>query len=264
MPRFAANLSMMFHEVPFLERFERARAAGFQAVEFMFPYAFDVAAVRHMRDEAALQVVLFNTPPGDWDRGERGLAAVPGREADFRQSFERALDYAGELDCPRLHVMAGVVPEGVAVDECERVFIDNLRWAAERARPLGIRLCLEPINSYDMPGYVLTTHEQARRILTAVAQENVRFQFDFYHTQRMQGDLTRRFEEMRPLVEHVQIAGVPGRHEPDVGEIHYEWIFRRLDELGYAGWVGLEYRPRHGTEEGLGWLRRWQQQSTDT
>ncbi len=263
MPRFAANLSTMFHEVPFLERFARARAAGFQAVEFLFPYAFDVAAIRHMRDEAALQVVLFNTPPGDWDRGERGLAALPGREAEFREALERALDYAGELDCPRIHVMAGVVPEGVDPAECERVFVANLRWAAERAEPLGIRLCIEPINTRDIPGYFLTTHEQARRILEAVGHERVRLQFDFYHTQMMQGDLTRRFEEMRPLVEHVQIAGVPGRHEPDHGEIHYPWIFRRLDELGYGGWVGCEYRPRHGTEEGLGWLRRWREAQGD-
>lgn len=259
MPRFAANLTMMFHEVPFLERFERARAAGFTAVEFLFPYAFEPAAIRRMLDEAALQCVLFNTPPGDWDRGERGLAALPGREQEFRAALQRALEYAGELDCPRIHVMAGVVPEGADREACTRTFVENLKWAAEKAAPLGVTLTVEPINTRDIPGYFLNTQEQAREILERVGADNVRLQFDFYHCQMMQGDLTRRFTEALPLVAHVQIANVPGRHEPDFGEIDYRWIFAKLDELGYTGWVGCEYRPRGETEAGLGWFAPWRE-----
>ncbi len=250
MPRFAANLSMMFTERPFLERFDAAAAAGFEAVEFLFPYDHKPAEIRGALDRNGLKLALFNLPPGNWEAGERGLASLKGREAEFRASVDRALDYAAVLDPERLHVMAGLA-QGA---EARATYIANLAHAAESAE--GRRLCIEPINSRDMPGYHLSTSADALTVLDAVGAGNLGLQFDFYHAQIMEGDLTRRLERLMPRIAHVQIAGVPERHEPDTGELNYPHLFAALDRLGYDGFVGCEYRPAGRTEDGLGWFRR--------
>lgn len=253
MPRFAANLSLMFTERPFLERFDAAAAAGFRAVEFLFPYEWPPAELRAALDRTGLELALFNAPPGDWIAGERGLAALPGREAEFRAAFAQALDYAAVLRPARLHVMAGLA----AGEAARAAYIANLAWAAEAAREAGgQRLTIEPINSRDMPGYHLATSDDAVAVLERVGAGNLGLQLDLYHAQIMEGDLTRRIECLMPLIGHMQIAGVPERHEPDEGEVSYPHLFALLDRLGYAGFVGCEYRPRGRTEDGLGWLRR--------
>lgn len=248
MPRFAANLTMMFTERPFLERFEAAAAAGFRAVEFLFPYDWPAAEVRAALDAARLELALFNAPPGDWEAGERGLAALPGREAAFREAVARALDYAAVLQPARLHVMAGLATG----PEARETYLANLAWAAGAAG--AQRLAIEPINSRDMPGYHLATSEDAVAVLDAVGAGNLGLQLDLYHAQITEGDLTRRIERLLPRIAHVQIAGVPERHEPDEGEVNYGHLFALLDRLGYAGFVGCEYRPKGRTEDGLGWL----------
>ncbi|GBD42675.1 Putative hydroxypyruvate isomerase YgbM [bacterium HR40] len=257
MPKFAANLSMMFHEVGFLERFGRAAACGFRGVEFLFPYAFDAAAIRVKLEDSGLEQVLFNLPPGNWDAGERGIAALPGREEEFARTVEQALEYAEELDCRLLHVMAGVVPSDADRASCEEVYVRNLALAADRAAASGRTVLIEPINTRDIPGYFLNYQRDARRIIERVGADNLRLQLDLYHCQIMEGDLSMHIREYLPFIGHIQIAGVPGRHEPDIGEINYAWLFDLLDELGYTGWVGCEYRPAHETEAGLGWFARW-------
>ena len=255
MPRFAANLSMLFTELPFLERFSAAAEAGFRGVEFLFPYEHPADALRQRLTSAGVEMVLFNLPPGDWGAGERGLAALPGREDEQRAGVAQALDYAQALDCPRLHMMAGVLPEGADPHACEAVYIDNLHHAAAEAARFGVTLLIEPINPIDMPGYFLTHQAQARRLIAAVGADNVRVQLDLYHCQMTEGRLSRTLTEQWPHLGHIQIAGVPGRHEPDeAGEINYRWLFGELDRLGYDGWVGCEYKPRAGTREGLEWL----------
>jgi len=250
MLRFAANLSMMFTERPFMERFEAAAAAGFEAVEFLFPYDHPAAEIRGALDRNGLALALFNTPPGDWEAGERGLAALAGRETDFRDSIALALDYAAVLQPHRLHVMAGLAGGAAA----RAVYLANLAHAAEAAGDR--RLCIEPINSRDMPGYHLNTSTDAVAVLDAVGAENLGLQFDLYHAQIMEGDLTRRLEALMSRIAHIQIAGVPERHEPDTGEVDYPHLFGVLDQLGYQGFVGCEYRPEGRTEDGLGWFRR--------
>jgi len=253
MPRFAANLSMMFNEVPFLERFARARAAGFDAVEFLFPYEHEPAHVAAALRDAGLEQALFNMPPGDWAAGERGIACLPGREAEFAAGIDAALEYARALDCPRLHCMAGLVPIGVDPAEAERTYTRNLALAAERLAAEGRTLLIEPINHRDVPGYLLSRQDHARGIVERMGLANLRVQFDVYHCQIVHGDLTRWLESQMPIVGHVQIADVPERHEPGSGEINYRHVFATLDRLGYAGWVGCEYRPAGVTEAGLGW-----------
>ncbi|HEY5790889.1 MAG TPA: 2-oxo-tetronate isomerase [Gammaproteobacteria bacterium] len=253
MPRFAANLSMLFTEVPFLERFGRAAASGFAAVEYLFPYAFPAAEIAAQLRGHGLEQALFNLPPGDWDAGERGIAALPGREEEFAAGVETALEYAAALDCPRLHAMAGIPAAGCDPREATAVYVANLRHAAARLAARGRTLLVEPINTRDMPGYFLSRQEQARELIELVGAPNLRLQFDVYHCQVMQGDLTRRLEELLPLIGHVQVADVPERHEPGSGEINYAHLFRTLDRLGYAGWVGCEYRPAGTAEAGLGW-----------
>lgn len=255
MPRFAANLSMLFGERPFLERFAAAAAAGFRGVEYLFPYEHAAADIRAALDDAGVEQVLFNLPPGDWAAGERGIAAIPGREADHRAGVEQALDYARALGCPRLHMMAGLVPEGADLAECETVYLGNLRHAAAEAERAGVTLLIEPINPVDMPGYFLTHQAQARRLLAAAGAERARVQLDLYHVQMTEGRLAAALDAQWPLLGHIQVAGVPGRHEPDAeGEVNWPWLFAQLDRRGYAGWVGCEYKPRAGTEAGLGWL----------
>lgn len=258
MIRLAANLSMLFTEHDFLDRFAAAAEAGFRGVEYLFPYAHSPEDIKTALDEAGLEQVLFNLPPGDWEAGERGLASLPGREAEFRDSVVEALRYAEALDCPRVHAMAGLLPPDA--DEATRTdhhatYIDNLRFAAGEAARAGRELLIEPINTRDMPGFFLSRQAQAMAVLEEVNQPSLRLQFDLYHCQIMDGDLIKHLERQFDWIGHVQIAGVPQRHEPDVGEVHYPAIFDRLEALGYGGWVGCEYRPAAGTREGLGWGR---------
>lgn len=252
MPRFAANLGHLFAERPLIERFGAAAASGFSAVELLFPYDVPPAAVKAELKRHGLTQLGINTPPGR--EGESGLAALPGRERDWEAAFARALDYAVTIGAGSVHCLAGIVaPEQRPA--AETVFIRNLARAAENAGRAGIALLIEPINPRDRPGYFLNRVEHAADIIAKVGAANLRIQFDFYHAQIVGGDLMRRFETHLPLIGHVQIAAVPSRHEPDEGEVNYPAIFAMLDRVGYAGFVGCEYRPRGRTEDGLGWAR---------
>jgi hydroxypyruvate isomerase len=255
MPRFAANLSMMFQELPFLDRFAAAAVTGFRAVEFLFPYEFEPAAIAQRLREWNLENALFNLPPGDFPAGERGIACLPGREPEFRETLGKALDYAGALGTRRLHVTAGIVPAGTPRGVCEATFIRNLGYAAGKAAERDITLLIEPINTRDIPGYFLNTQAQAYAIRQAVGAENLKMQMDCYHMQIAEGDLSTKFRQYLRYCGHIQIAGVPERHEPDRGEVNYNHIFALLDELGYEGWIGCEYRPAGKTVDGLGWLK---------
>ncbi|MGH7092591.1 MAG: 2-oxo-tetronate isomerase [Stellaceae bacterium] len=258
MPQFAANLSMMFQEIPnFLDRFDAAAKAGFKGVEFLFPYDHSPEAVAERLARNKLTLALFNTVPGDWAGGERGLAALPGREQQFRDGVDLAITYATAAGCKTVHTMAGLWPEGRGKEEGERVYIKNLRWAADRLKPLGITAIIEPINTRDIPGYFLNYTDQACRIIDAVGRDNLRLQLDLYHVQIMEGDLATRVRALAGRYPHVQIAGNPGRHEPDVGEINYPYLYDLFDEIGYGGWIGCEYRPNGETLAGLGWARRY-------
>jgi len=257
MPRFCANLSFMFNEVPFLERFGEAGQAGFRAVEFAFGYEFQVKEIVARVKEHNLEVVLINAPPGDFAAGDRGLASLPGREHEFAASVVTGLRYAHALACPRLHVMAGVVPDAADADERARrlrTYKRNLRFACQEAAEQGVTVLIEPINTRDMPGYLLNYQADAHAIREEVAMPNLRVQFDLYHAQVMEGDLATKIRRWLPHVGHIQIAGVPGRNEPNIGEINYEFLFKLLEELKYDGWIGCEYRPAQGTAAGLGWL----------
>ncbi len=255
MPRFAANLSMMYTEAPFLERFALAARDGFKGVEFLFPYEFEAERIAGCLKEQGLTQVLFNLPPGDWAAGERGMACHPGREAEFLRSVETALRYAKALGCERLHVMAGRVSSDWSAAQARQTYISNLKMAAQVAAREGVTVLIEPINGRDMPAYFLQYQQQAHDIVAEVGAPNLKVQMDFYHCQIMEGDLMRRLERHVAGVGHVQIAGVPDRHEPDRGEVNFDAIFAKLDELGYAGWVGCEYRPARATRAGLGWVR---------
>jgi hydroxypyruvate isomerase len=257
MPRFAANVSTMFADRPFLERFSAARKAGFEAVECQFPYEAEAADIKAELAANGLRMLLINTPPGDFAAGERGLAGLPGREADFLAALDRALAYAEALDCPQIHVMAGVRPEGVAREACWATYKANLKIAAEAAAGAGRRALIEPINTRDIPGFLLNTPAEGAALVEELGLPALRLQFDFYHAQIMTGDLALSFERHLPMIGHVQIAGVPGRHEPDVGEINYPYLFDLLDRLGYRGWVGCEYVAAGRTEDGLGWALRY-------
>ncbi|MBX3621391.1 MAG: hydroxypyruvate isomerase family protein [Rhizobacter sp.] len=257
MPRFAANLSLMYAEHSFLDRFAAARRDGFEAVEFLFPYEHAPARLATLLREQGLQQVLFNVSPGDWAAGDRGLACVPGREGDFRNAIVQALDYATALQCPRLHVMAGLVPDGADRGPLQALYLRNLAWAAQQAAGVGVSLLIEPINRRDMPGYFLNRQDHAHAIVAELGAPNVQVQMDLYHCQIVEGDVAMKLRQYLPTgrVGHLQIAGVPERHEPDVGELHYPYLFELIDALGYAGHIGCEYRPRAGTSAGLGWLR---------
>jgi 2-dehydrotetronate isomerase len=250
MPKFAANLSFLYPDLPFHDRFAAAAGAGFAAVEFAFAYYWPAAETTRAAEAAGVEIVLINLPPGDWAAGERGLAALAGREDEFRTALEQAATYAQAFGCRQLHAMAGAGP-GCSED----VFVANLRYAADRLAARGIRLLIEPINNRDVPGYFLTQPEQARAIIERVAHPNLFLQLDLYHCQVMRGDLARQIEKHFSLVRHVQIAGNPGRHEPDVGEINYPYLFALLDRLEYAGWIGCEYHPAGQTTAGLQWMR---------
>jgi hydroxypyruvate isomerase len=260
-PRFAANISTLYPEHALLDRVGAAARDGFAAVEVQSPYAVTADALRDALRVARVELVLMNAPQGNMDAGERGLAALPGRESEFRSSISEALEYARAAGAPRVHVMAGKPPPGTSSADAETAFIGNLRHACAVFAAHGIQVLIEPINTRDMPGYFLTTPEQAAAILGKVGAPNLAMQFDVYHAQIMVGDVSTRLARYLPQVGHVQIAGVPERHEPDSGEINYPAVFRLLDRLGYRGWVGCEYRPARGTapggtSAGLGWLRR--------
>jgi len=257
MPKLAANLHYLFQELPFLDRFKAAAETGFRGVECLFPYEAPAPAIAERLERHGLTLALFNLPPGDTSVGERGLGALPGRERDFLASVERALGYAHATRGRRIHVLSGLWPAGLDKAEGDAVFVGNLRRAAELAAPHGIELLVEPINPRDTPGYFLNTPTQALSILDRVERANVRLQLDLYHCQIMEGDLASHIRRLLPRIAHIQIAGVPERHEPDRGEVNYVYLLELLDELAYDGWVGCEYRPANGTLAGLGWARRW-------
>ena len=257
MPRFAANLSMMFNEVPFLDRFAAAAKAGFEGVEFLFPYDFPAAEIRKRLKGEGLTQALFNMPPGDWANGERGLTSLPGRQSEFHEAVKRALDYAAELECRHVHCMAGIPGPDVAPGTAAALFAANLAWATERAAPAGVKLVIEPINHRDMPGYFLNTQAQGAAVIEAIGRDRLGLQFDLYHVQITEGDISKRMEKHMPIIAHMQIADVPARNEPGTGEIGWAYLFRRMDELGYAGWVGCEYRPAGDTVAGLEWRERF-------
>jgi len=251
MARFAANLSMMFTEAEFPARFERAAKAGFKAVEFLFPYDYSPGEAAGWLRENGLAAALFNMPPGDWEAGERGMAAIPGREAEFHAGVETAIRYAKATGVPHLHAMAGLTRAEGALE----TYKANLSAAADRLAREGLDLLIEPINTRDMPGYFLNRTGDAIGIIEAVGKPNLKLQFDIYHRQIMDGDVVKALERSIAHIGHIQIAGIPDRHEPSEGELNYPYVIERLDALGYAGWIGCEYHPKGKTEDGLGWLK---------
>ena len=257
MPRFNANLSMMFHEHDFLDRFGAAANAGFQGVEFLFPYAYSPSDLKEALEANQLTQVLFNLPPGDWEKGDRGMCCHPNRQNEFRESVEIALEYAKGLGCQQVHAMAGIKPKDVPWETLLETYAENLKYASQLCEQNNVRLLIEAINSRDMPGYFLNKSAQAISVIEKVASANLWFQYDIYHMQIMEGDLSPTITELLPRIAHFQIADTPGRHEPGTGEINYPFLFSKLDELGYEGWVGCEYRPISGTLEGLSWLSCW-------
>lgn len=257
----------MYTELPFLERFAAAASDGFRAVEYLFPYAYTPEALAALLNQHGLQQVLFNAPPGGatreamaqaWDSGMRGTLCMPNEVDSFRAGVSEALRYAQVLQCPRIHVMSGFVPQGTVRDALHGCVLANLRWAAQTAAEVGIDIMIEPINHRDMPGYYLQTQAQAHSLVQAVAAPNLKVQMDLYHCQITEGDVAMKLRQYLPTgrVGHIQIAGVPERHEPDVGELNYRYLFDVIDALGYDGWVGCEYRPRNGTRQGLAWMSK--------
>ncbi len=255
MPKFSANLTMMFIDTDFLNRFERAARCGFRGVEFMFPYDFDKAAIIAKLQQYNLKVVLHNFPAGKWAAGERGLACLPDRVQEFRSGVGQAIEYARALKCPRLNCMAGVTPREVTQEKIKQTFIENLRFAAAATAKENIRLMIEPINYFDMPGFYLNYTRQALDIIKEVNHPNLRLQYDIYHAQVLEGNLTNTIRDNVKIIEHMQVADVPGRHEPGTGEINFTNLFRFIDGSGYDGWIGCEYKPAGKTEDGLGWVK---------
>ena len=261
MPRFAANLTMMYQEHGFLDRFAAAARDGFVAVEFLFPYEHPPATLAALLRENGLTQALFNAPPGDWQAGERGCTALPGREEEFRAGFLRALEYAQALACPRIHAMAGLVAAGADRARMRATYVSNLAWAADTARAQGVDVLIEPIAQRNIPGFFLNFQEEAHAIAAEIGAPNLKILMDLFHCQVAEGDLVMRMRKYiadpkQTRVGHFQIAGVPERHEPDAGEVNYEYVFAVMDQLGYEGWVGCEYIPVAGTSAGLGWFRK--------
>lgn len=256
MPRFAANLTMLFNEHAFLDRFERATKAGFKAVEFLFPYAYTAQEIKQRLDANGLTLVLHNLPAGNWDAGERGIACHPERTAEFRAGVERAIAYAQVLGVGQLNCLAGKAPAGVPEDQLRKTFVNNLVFAADAFKRAGLKLLIEPINSFDMPGFYLNRTAQAVAILDEVGAANAFVQYDIYHAQRMEGELCATMQKYLPRIAHMQLADNPGRNEPGTGEINYANLFAHIDRIGYSGWIGCEYKPAGSTEAGLGWRER--------
>jgi 2-dehydrotetronate isomerase len=268
MPRFAANLSMLYPELDFLDRFEAAARDGFRAVEYLFPFAYPATELAARLKGNGLQQVLFNAPPGNWDGGERGLACLAGREHEFREGMAKALSYAHALACPRVHVMAGLLPAGKERGDLRATYVANVRWAANEAARQGVDVLVEPINTRDIPGFFLNRQDHAHELIEEIGAPNAKVQMDLYHCQVVEGDVAMKIRKYLPTgrVGHFQLAGVPERHEPDIGEMNYEYLFKVIDEVsqqcGWSGWIGCEYKPsrgatRGGTSEGLGWFQRW-------
>jgi hydroxypyruvate isomerase len=256
MPRFAANLTMLFNEVPFLDRFARAADAGFKAVEFLFPYEYSVHEIKQRLDASGLNLVLHNLPAGDWEAGERGIACHPDRAAEFREGVATAITYAQALGVEQLNCLAGKAPAGVSDDLLHRALVENLRYAAAQLQKAGLKLLIEPVNTFDIPGFFLNRTAQAASILVETGAENAYLQYDIYHAQRMEGELAATVQKYLPRIAHIQCADNPGRNEPGSGEIHYPFLFAHLDRIGYRGWIGCEYKPASTTAAGLGWRQR--------
>ncbi|MCZ2103630.1 MAG: hydroxypyruvate isomerase [Comamonadaceae bacterium] len=254
MPKFAANLTMLFTERPFLERFAAARAAGFDAVEFLFPYAWPAREIKALLTQHRLQLVLHNLPAGDWDAGERGIACLPDRTAEFREGVARAIEYASALDVPQLNCLIGKVPAGVDARAVDETVIANLRHAAAELGKHGKRLVIEAINTFDIPGFYLHGTAQALRLIEQVGASNLLVQYDIYHMQRMEGEIAATLQKHLQQIGHVQLADNPGRHEPGTGELNWPFLFAHLDRIGYDGWIGCEYKPATTTEAGQGWI----------
>jgi hydroxypyruvate isomerase len=257
MLKIGANIGFLFPELPFLDRFEAAAKAGFSGIEYAAPYEYPAAELRSRLKANGLRQVLINSPAGNRAAGERGFACLPGRTDTFRDGLGEALDSAAALDCQLIHVMAGVPPADLPYETALALYAVNLAWAAEKAKAAGIGLVIEPLNPRDAPRYLLNTQEQGAAIVAATGRDRIALQFDIYHCQTAQGDVGTRLEKLMPFIGHMQLADVPGRHEPGTGEIGWEFLFRRIDELGYRGWLGCEYAPLGDTVEGLAWRRRY-------
>jgi 2-dehydrotetronate isomerase len=259
MPQFAANLSFLYNELPFLDRFAAAAADGFKAVEYLFPYEHPAGELAARLQAHGLQQVLFNAPPGNWAGGERGIACLPGREEEFRVNMGQALHYAHALACPRVHVVAGLMPADADRQALRRTYVENLRWAARVAAADGLDVLIEPINTRDIPGFFLNRQDDAHAVLADVGEPNLKVQMDLYHCQIVEGDVAMKLRQHLPTgrVGHLQMAGVPERNEPNTGELNYSYLFKLIDDLGYAGWIGCEYRPLAGTSAGLGWMAQY-------
>lgn len=254
MPKFAANLTMMFNEIEFMDRFEAASRAGFKGVEYLFPYDFDKDDLAKALKDNGLEQVLHNLPAGDWGAGERGIAILPDRVEEFRAGVHKAIEYAKALGCTQLNCLVGIAPDNVDEDILHSTLVDNLSYAAGQLKENGIRLLIEPINTIDIPGFYLNGTQQGLDLIQAVGSDNVFIQYDIYHMQIMEGDLARTMKAELASIAHVQLADNPGRNEPGTGEINYPFLFSYLDQIAYDGWIGCEYKPANSTEEGLGWI----------
>lgn len=257
MPKFAANLSMLFTEVPFMERFSLAKEAGFNGIEYLFPYDFEPQEIAAQLEKYNLKQVLFNLPAGNWQIGERGIACHPDRIEEFRNGVDQAIAYANALNCKQVNCLAGKLPERFSATECHKTLVDNLRYATTKLAAAGITLVLEAINIRDIPGFFVNNTRQVLNILHEVSHVNLRYQYDIYHMQIMEGDLTRSIEQNINIIGHIQLADNPGRHEPGTGEINYPWLLQKIDELGYQGWIGCEYIPLQNTHAGLSWMSNY-------
>jgi hydroxypyruvate isomerase len=255
MPKFAANLTMLFNEVPFMDRFEQAANAGFEAVEFLFPYDFAAEDIRAKLKDHKLALVLHNLPAGDWAAGERGIACHPNRVDEFRAGVAKAISYAKVLEVGQLNCLAGKLPDGVSAQQAHGVFVENLRFAAGELKKAGLRLLIEPINTFDIPGFFLNRTDQALAILKEVGADNLYIQYDIYHAQRMEGEVAATLRDRLPQIGHLQLADNPGRNEPGTGELNYAFLFKHIDAIGYTGWIGCEYKPKAATVDGLGWRK---------
>ncbi len=255
MPKFAANLTMLFNEVPFLDRFEQAAQAGFEAVEFLFPYDFAAEDIRAKLKGNKLALVLHNLPAGDWAAGERGIACHPNRVDEFRAGVAKAISYAKVLEVGQLNCLAGKLPDGVSAQQAHGVFVENLRFAAGELKKAGLSLLIEPINTFDIPGFFLSRTDQALAILKEVGADNLFIQYDIYHAQRMEGEIAATLRDRLPQIGHLQLADNPGRNEPGTGELNYAFLFKHIDAIGYTGWIGCEYKPKAATVDGLGWRK---------
>lgn len=253
MTKLAANLTMLFTELPFMERFEAAARAGFRGVEFLFPYAFHADQIADKLNAYQLDLVLHNLPAGNWEGGERGIACHPDRVGEFREGVEEAIRYAKVLGAKQLNCLAGIAPKGYSREEAQQTLVANLKYAADMLKEYKIRLLIEPINNFDIPGFFLNYTQQAIKLIQETGSDNLYLQYDIYHMQRMEGELAKTIKGNLDLIRHIQLADNPGRFEPGTGEINYRYLFKLLDEIGYDGWIGCEYKPRAGTVEGLGW-----------